>query len=138
MVRGFFIFLFINIAATYFLPRTAFFYIRYGMRTHVLDEYPSSYITDEGDIYSAYGRKRKLTVNRRSGYLQVGVYDDNRKYKMLYVHRLVAKYFVPNPEGYRNVVHLDGDKENNNADNLVWARSRVSLRRKDEGYYEEG
>ena len=34
------------------------------------------------------------------------------------VHRLVAKAFVPNPNGFEEVNHIDGDKENNNAETL--------------------
>ena len=36
------------------------------------------------------------------------------------VHQLVARVYVPNPNGYKEVHHLDGDKLNNHADNLIW------------------
>jgi len=37
-----------------------------------------------------------------------------------YVHRLVAQYFVANPNGFRYVKHVDGDNANNHASNLQW------------------
>lgn len=40
------------------------------------------------------------------------------------VHRIVAKCFCPNPNGYNEVNHIDGNKLNNAADNLEWC-SRV-------------
>ena len=36
------------------------------------------------------------------------------------VHRCVAMAFIENPNGYRTVNHIDGNKENNNVSNLEW------------------
>lgn len=41
-----------------------------------------------------------------------------------YVSYLVARAFVPNPEGRPYVVHKDGDPENNEADNLEWSEEK--------------
>lgn len=40
--------------------------------------------------------------------------------KNFYVHELVAKAFVPNPDNLPYVEHIDGDRLNNRADNLRW------------------
>ncbi|MGK1533675.1 HNH endonuclease, partial [Klebsiella pneumoniae] len=37
------------------------------------------------------------------------------------VSRLIAKAFVPNPNGYHFVSHINGDNTDNNAANLIWA-----------------
>lgn len=53
-------------------------------------------------------------------YLKISLYGSDGKEKRVYVHRLVAQAFVENPHEYRVVNHLDGNKQNNRADNLEW------------------
>ena len=36
------------------------------------------------------------------------------------VHRIVAEAFIPNPNNYPIVMHLDNNKKNNNINNLAW------------------
>ncbi len=66
-------------------------------------------------------KKRKQVKQRKDkdGFLFV-VLEKNGDREVQYTHILVAKAFVPNPEGKENVRHKDGDKENNRADNLEW------------------
>ena len=46
----------------------------------------------------------------------------NGAYYAVLIHRLVAKYFLPNPAGKQKfVLHHDYDKENNHYKNLKWA-----------------
>lgn len=40
--------------------------------------------------------------------------------KMVYAHRLVAEYFLENPNNYDVVHHKDGNRLNNNVENLEW------------------
>lgn len=52
------------------------------------------------------------------GYITVAIPGEGRSYQ--YVHRLVAKAFVPNPNNYNIVNHIDENKLNNQASNLEW------------------
>lgn len=61
-------------------------------------------------------RKLKLGTN---GYLNTSI-TINKKVKTVYIHRLVAQYFIPNPYNKPQVNHIDCNKENNNANNLEW------------------
>ena len=48
--------------------------------------------------------------------------------KSIYIHRLVATYFVENPNGYNEVNHIDGNTLNNNAENLEWCSHLENMR----------
>lgn len=47
------------------------------------------------------------------------VLEDGKRHKV-FIHQLVAQAFIPNPEGYPNVRHINGDKANNYVGNLQW------------------
>lgn len=58
-------------------------------------------------------------INSRTGYL-VASFSPNVKPPSRQIHRLVAIAFIPNPNNLPCVNHKDGNKLNNNVDNLEW------------------
>lgn len=57
-------------------------------------------------------------VNKNGWYLTIILRDSSNKCKTYRIHRLVAEYFIGEiPQGYQ-VHHKDGNKQNNNVDNL--------------------
>jgi hypothetical protein len=59
----------------------------------------------------------------RKGYRYVTLRKNNQPL-LKYVHRLVAEAFIPNPDNLASVNHIDGNKENNNVNNLEWMSLR--------------
>lgn len=61
------------------------------------------------------------------GYVQVLLYKDGVG-KLCTVHRLVAKAFIPNPNNYPEVNHLNEERADNWVENLEWCtRSQNAL-----------
>lgn len=54
------------------------------------------------------------------GYMKSKLRDKNGFAKMISVHILVAKAFIPNPNNYPCINHKDENKQNNRVDNLEW------------------
>lgn len=54
-------------------------------------------------------------TDRGNGYLTVFIDGKTR-----YLHRIVAKAFIPNPENKEQVNHIDGNKSNDCVENLEW------------------
>ena len=81
-------------------------------------------VTNDGKYVEVNGVVRALshTKQRRAtkGYLQVTLHRN----KKMYVHRLVAMAYIPNPNNYKQVLHIDTDTMNNHYSNLAWGESR--------------
>lgn len=61
------------------------------------------------------------------GYLTVSLSDRKHKRQTFFVHRLVAKAFIPNLHNYPQVNHIDGNKENNSVENLEWVTQTENM-----------
>lgn len=82
--------------------------------------------------YRGHGVIKNLTpkVNNR-GRLWVDL-RKNGSSKCFLIHRLVAAAFIPNPNNYPQINHIDEDTKNNMVENLEWCTALYNVR-----YYNE-
>ena len=97
-----------------------------------IKDFDGYYISNYGKVYcdlpkGARSRDTKGEMHEinprpgKNGYMRVYMRQIST-WKRLdkYVHRLVAEYFIPNPEGKKCINHKDCNRENNHVDNLEW------------------
>lgn len=80
----------------------------------ILKEYD---VDKKGNIFH---NGKKLSVQTYSNkYRYFGIRTDGTKHNYS-IHRLVAVKYIPNPKNLPEVNHIDGNKSNNNVNNLEW------------------
>lgn len=88
----------------------------------VVDEH--YHLSNFGRVKSFWKGKAKIRKPKihTSGYLNIPLFKDGKK-KDCYVHRLVAEFFIPNPDAKPEVNHKDNNPFNNYVGNLEWVTS---------------
>ena len=76
-------------------------------------------VSTEGEVRNIDTGKIKSQHDNGRGYLKVTL-NKHGKVKNVFVHRLVAEAFIPNPNNYDTVDHVDHNKYNNKVENLRW------------------
>lgn len=95
--------------------------------------YPKYHISSWGRIKSFNQIKDGIILNGTlmpDGYVSLFIQDFNKN-KSYQVHILVATHFTDNPNNYKYVDHIDGNRQNNHISNLRWTTTHQnSLNRK--------
>ena len=81
---------------------------------------------------SSYGNVRRKAKNRykylknnsldKYGYAKINING-----KTVYIHRLVAEAFIPNPENKSQVNHINCKKDDNRVENLEWVTCKENI-----------
>lgn len=86
---------------------------------------PKYFVSRDGSVYSARHNRLIRLRPRPNG---KGYYHVMVGAREMYIHRLVALAFIPNPDGLKQVNHIDGVKSHNNASNLEWVSQSQNLK----------
>lgn len=71
------------------------------------------------------GKINKIKVRVRD-YKTIALFKDG-KHHYFYIHQLVARAYIPNPNGYKMINHKDGNKTNNTVENLEWCTHKQNM-----------
>ena len=90
-----------------------------------IDNYTNYLISKNGQVYSTKTNKIKIPEINQNGYCRIELCNDGKK--KFYIHRLVAEAYIPNPNNYEQVNHIDLNKHNNNMENLEWCNGIMNM-----------
>lgn len=79
-------------------------------------------VTKDGRVYNKKTHRYQKQNLTNNGYYTVSIRGKRR-----FVHRLVALCHIPNPDNKPQVNHIDGNKANNNVNNLEWATNQENI-----------
>lgn len=85
-------------------------------------------VTSCGKIWSCRRNKFLVIGDFNGNYQMVTLVDADGKGHNDYVHRIVAKAYVPNPDNLPEVNHIDEVKNHNWAGNLEWCTRNYNMK----------
>lgn len=72
-------------------------------------------------------QREMIQATNKFGYVSVRLTNEIGVHKKIDIHRLVALNLIDNPFNKPQVNHIDGDKSNNQVDNLEWTTQAENM-----------
>ena len=90
-----------------------------------LKGYSNYTIMSNGTVWNNDRKRASNCTVRNGGFQYVGMKNDNGKNHVLYLAKVIASAFIPNPNGYKYVKHINGDNMDNRIENLCWSETKT-------------
>lgn len=96
-----------------------------------IKDFENYYISSNGFVYSRRKKTKRLkelyTIkNSKHSYIKFNLRKDKKSVGKL-LHRLIAEHFIPNPNNFKEINHIDGNKTNNHINNLEWCSREKNM-----------
>lgn len=100
-----------------------------------IPDFAGYYADEKGFIYTTLqkGCRNRYDLSKRIPPKVLNIRKTNKDYgrvymrrestnsrEDVYIHRIIAELFIPNPSNLPEVNHIDGNRLNNNVNNLEW------------------
>ncbi len=93
-----------------------------------MKEYKSFLVDNECNIYNKHSRRKLTPYLNADGYMHVcGRIGKGKKVRNR-VHVVLANTMIDNPNNHKYINHIDGNKTNNNLDNLEWCSNSHNVK----------
>jgi len=90
-----------------------------------INNYLNYQISTHGRVRNANSGKIMKSYTRDDGYQTIPLCENGIR-KNHRIHRLVAEAFIPNPNNYPCIDHIDRSRVNNNYNNLRWVTNAMN------------
>ena len=92
-------------------------------------------ITNTGKVFNTKRMilQKSFCSGRNRGYISFKLSKYGKR-KSFYLHRLIAIHFIPNPNNYSDVHHINENKLDNRIENLMWIDGKYHCSISPKGY----
>ena len=87
-------------------------------------------IYNDGKLWCCRKNRFVKLCEKNQGYQQYGLYDKDTKQKSFKIHRLVATAYIPNPNNYLEIDHINRVRNDNRVENLRWVTHTMNAHNK--------